>query len=224
MTSKRLPGKVMLPLLKDISLIEYLIDNIAASRYLSEVVVATTINASDDVLIDISDKKYIRHFRGYEDNVLKRVTDAHNISGSDVAVLLTADNPFVTHKLIDEAIEYYLKSGADFLSNSGPNRGYPDGVDVVVVNPKWLKWSLDQTLSNEQLEHTCSMIYSNDTIKKYFLYPTKDYECSPEISVTVDTLEDYERARLVATDLPKDYAMKDLITLWKKLAETYAWK
>jgi hypothetical protein len=35
---------------------------------------------------------------------------------------------------------------------------------------------------------------------------------------------DYERAVLLAKALPENYAIKDLIVAWNKLAETYAWK
>ncbi len=224
MTSKRLPGKVMLPILEDIPVIEYLLGNIDKSKHLSEIVIATTVNAADDVLVDAADKHKAMHFRGYEDNVLKRVSDAHSISGSDVAVLLTADNPFVTSMLIDETIDFYLKSGSDFVSNSGPNRLYPDGVDVIVTNPKWLKWSLERADDQSHLEHVCSMIYGNDSISKSFLDPIRDCDCAPDISVTVDTIVDYERAMLLARNLPENYAIQDLIVAWKKLAKTYAWK
>ena len=214
MTSKRLPGKVMLPILEDIPVIEYLLGNIDKSKHLSEIVIATTVNAADDVLVDAADKHKAMHFRGYEDNVLKRVSDAHNISG----------NPFVTSMLIDETIDFYLKSGSDFVSNSGPNRLYPDGVDVIVTNPKWLKWSLERADDQSHLEHVCSMIYGNDSISKSFLDPIRDCDCAPDISVTVDTIVDYERAMLLARNLPENYAIQDLIVAWKKLAKTYAWK
>jgi len=223
MTSKRLPGKVMLPIKDKITVTEYLLKNIRNSKYLSKIIIATTTNPTDDILIRLADEYHICHFRGSEHNVLKRVTDAHDIASSELAVLLTADNPFVTANLIDQAIDCYINNNVEFVTNSGRNRLYPDGVDVIALNPHLLKWSLSNASDPTHFEHVCAMIYSNDQIRKYFFNSSDPQEWAPDISITVDTPEQYERAKILAQNLPLNYSVRDLISTWRKLEEQNAW-
>jgi len=48
MTSSRLPGKVMMPVL-DRPMLAYLTDRLKAVPSINEIVLATTVNATDDV-------------------------------------------------------------------------------------------------------------------------------------------------------------------------------
>ncbi len=75
MTSSRLPGKMMLPLGGQPAL-GVLIDRLKMVDELDAIVLATTINKSDDVLADVANQGGIRVFRGGEDDVLGRVRGA----------------------------------------------------------------------------------------------------------------------------------------------------
>ena len=72
MNSKRLPGKVM----KKINgkpMIELLYLRAIKSKLIDEIVVVTSKNKSDNILVDFLKSKKIPYFRGSENNVLKRV-------------------------------------------------------------------------------------------------------------------------------------------------------
>ena len=56
MNSSRLPGKVMKKLGK-LSLLECLISRLKKSNYIDDIVVATTINKSDDKIVNFLKKK-----------------------------------------------------------------------------------------------------------------------------------------------------------------------
>ena len=53
MTSSRLPGKVLLPVLGQ-PMLYYLVNRLKSVNLISEIVLATTTNATDDVLIDFA--------------------------------------------------------------------------------------------------------------------------------------------------------------------------
>ena len=63
MNSSRLPGKVMKKLGK-YSLIECLITRLRKSKYVDNIVVATTKNKSDDKIVNFLRKKEINFYRG----------------------------------------------------------------------------------------------------------------------------------------------------------------
>ena len=65
MGSKRLPGKVMLKVNKK-PMILHLVERIKKVKEINDVVVATTTNQKDDVLINFCKKKKISYFRGSE--------------------------------------------------------------------------------------------------------------------------------------------------------------
>jgi spore coat polysaccharide biosynthesis protein SpsF len=210
MTSSRLPGKVNL-MLNGRSLLEYLIQNARESEYVDKIIVATTTNTADDVLVATADRLGVCHFRGSELNVLKRVTDAHKIAGSELSVLLTGDNPFVTSDLIDEAISGFLTSRCDYLTNSGPNRKYPDGLDVVVMKSELLEYSLNNATSASDYEHVCDVINKTNEYRKVYFVPDEPGKWKPDVSITVDTRSDYLKAQKIAEQLPRSYKYMDLL-------------
>lgn len=211
MTSTRLPGKVLKDLKTNISLLEFLILNVKRSKLLTDIIVATTVNSTDDPIVSVADKCNVSHFRGSEHNVLKRVSDAHRIADSDISVLLTGDNPLVTGEMVDYSLKQFLKSSADFGTNSGPNRKIPDGLDIVITKSSLLRESLELANTDEDFEHVCNIINKDKSIHKIEILPECDSEVAPNISVTVDTLEDYEYVKSLALRLSNIYTISDIV-------------
>ena len=75
MNSSRLPGKVMLES-KGIPMLAHLINRLKKVKIIDNIVLATTINSSDDILCDFAVSQEINFFRGDELNVMKRVLEA----------------------------------------------------------------------------------------------------------------------------------------------------
>ena len=83
MTSSRLPGKVMLPLAGKPST-ERLIERLKRSKYLDEIVIATTVNDADHQLVDLANRLGVKYFRGSELDVLSRVLGAAQSVNADI--------------------------------------------------------------------------------------------------------------------------------------------
>ncbi|MFM6398939.1 MAG: cytidylyltransferase domain-containing protein, partial [Planktothrix sp.] len=75
MTSSRLPGKVLLPA-QGKPMLYHLVSRLKAVPSINEIVLATTINATDDVLIDFAKQESILSYRGSEEDVMSRVIGA----------------------------------------------------------------------------------------------------------------------------------------------------
>src|ERR1700736_6787939 len=94
MSSSRLPGKVLLPVLGE-PLLAHLVRRAQAVPSLNGIVLATTTNKGDDMLAELATELGIGCFRGSEHDVLGRVLAAASASSADLIVELTGDNPVI---------------------------------------------------------------------------------------------------------------------------------
>ena len=190
MTSTRLPGKVMMNICA-IKALELMYLRVERSKYINDIIIATTTNKQDDVIVSWCIENNISYFRGSEENVYQRVVDTHNKFKSDIVVELTGDCPLLDPRLIDEAIEIYSNSNYDYVSNS-LKMTYPIGMAVQVYSLDTLKSiSQNRTLEYQDKEHVTPYIYTSG---KYKILNIKAPHklTMPELSVTLDTKEDFE--------------------------------
>jgi spore coat polysaccharide biosynthesis protein SpsF len=162
MSSSRLPGKVMKPILGR-PMIELQIERVRRSKRLSDVVVATSVDASDDPLADFLTGIGVRVVRGPLDDVLGRfiaVIDALNLAGD--MVRLTADCPLADPDVLDACIALRAGGGFDYASN-GRRRTYPRGLDVEVFSVEALRRADRETQAPYDREHVTPWLYRPGT-------------------------------------------------------------
>lgn len=128
MSSSRLPGKVLTPLL-GLPLIVFMVRRVSRARLADEVVVATSTDASDDPLTAALVEHGIAFERGSLSDVLDRFYAAARARAAAHIVRLTGDCPLMDADLVDRALTFLAESGADYVSNIAPP-SYPDGMDV----------------------------------------------------------------------------------------------
>ena len=116
MTSNRLPGKVMLPVLNR-PILHYLVERLKNVPSIDGIVLATTVNKTDDTLIDFAINEGISYFRGSEDDVLLRVVEAADSEDADIVVEITGDCPIIDPQLVEQAILMYKANNVDYVSN-----------------------------------------------------------------------------------------------------------
>lgn len=110
----RLPGKVLKPL-GDGNVTEFLIRRLKTSRHTDRIVVATSTDPRDEVLVDIAKREGIDAFQGSADDKLLRYRDACRAFGLAFAVVVDGDDPFVSVEHIDALIEEFRRSPADYI-------------------------------------------------------------------------------------------------------------
>lgn len=148
MGSKRLPGKSMKILYDNIKLIDYVILNALNSRYIEikNTYLLTSKENNNKKLIKYVKNKYkINVIAGSEENVFSRYIKFEKFDNFPI-IRLTADNPLVDPKLIDEAIKYFKKSKSDYLTTRAMchskvwkvKSDYPKGISLEIFNSKKL--------------------------------------------------------------------------------------
>lgn len=117
MKSTRLPKKCMLPI-EDQPLICHLIDRMKACKEADVVVLCTSTNSDDQILVEQAVKKNILYVTGSEDDVMNRFLKAVEMVNADIIVRVTGDNPLTCPEYIDNAIKHHITTGADYTSTT----------------------------------------------------------------------------------------------------------
>jgi len=189
MNSNRLPGKILFkscgkPMLK------HLVDRIKKVKKINRIIIATTTNKKDDLLIKFAKKNRIMFYRGSELNVKKRVLDAANKFKVKNIVSITSDCPIIDYNLISQVIETFENHKVDFVSNCD-FRSYPDGMDVAVYKTNALKKSYKLTKSKYYREHVTLFMKHNKKIFNQINIFAPENIHYPKLGLTLDEYKDY---------------------------------
>ncbi len=189
MSSSRLPGKVLMPVLGQ-PMLHHLVRRLKSVAELDAIVLATTVNAGDDVLEAFARAEGIACFRGSEEDVMERVIGAADSVQADVVVEITGDCPIIDPQVVAQAILCYHANTAQYVSN-GEVRSYPDGMDVQVYALDTLKRSAAMTDDALDHEHVTLHIRKHPELFPP-LHLVAPPDCHwPELGLTLDEPADY---------------------------------
>lgn len=190
MTSTRLPGKVLLPA-DGKPMLEHLVNRLKQVPSIQEIVLATTVNDTDQVLVDFARSQNIRVFRGSEADVMSRVIGAGESANAEVIVEITGDCPVIDPLIIEQTIQMFLHNTCDYASNAHI-RSYPIGMDTQVFRLETLKKSFAMTFHPLDREHVTRHIRLNpDLFFPVHLIASPDLHW-PDLGLTLDEPADYE--------------------------------
>ena len=186
-SSKRLPGKVLLPVCGIPLAI------LAAQRAGNTglpVVVATSEEASDDLLAKTLSDHDINFVRGPLDDVHQRfLLASRDLNEDDWIVRLTGDNPFPDGRFIEAVIQQAQERDLSYLGTDADVSGLPYGLSCEVFRVSALRSPHDE-LTDFDREHVTPPI-RKDCGVTVFEAPA---EWKSGQRCTVDTLDDYLNA------------------------------
>ena len=188
--SSRLPGKSM-KLILGRPMLWYQLRQIAKSKKITQVVVATTNQKKDRVISNYCKKKKIECFKGDEKNVLQRYFFASLKYKADIIVRLTSDCPLIDPKIIDKSISIFQRNDYDYVSNTCPPEGatYTDGMDVEVFDFFSLSTAYLKCKNDSENEHVTHFFWKKNNGFKTFRFNLKsNYR---NYRLTVDYIEDF---------------------------------
>lgn len=210
MSSSRLPGKVMRPILGR-PLIELQVERLRRSQRLGRIVVATSVHSDDDGLADHVESLGLAVHRGELDDVLSRFHGAIEANGGgEHVVRLTADCPLADPDLIDQVIARHLEAGADYTANT-EGRTYPKGLDVEVCRIAALEAAHVETRDPYEREHVTAFLYRRP---ERFKLASLTRDPPLKYRWTVDTPEDFAFVEAVYEALypaRPDFSSQDIL-------------
>ena len=170
-------------------MLRHLVDRLRLVPSIDEIVLATTVNPADDILIEFARDAEIASYRGSEDDVMQRVIDAAASVKADLVVEITDDCPIIDPMIVEQVIRMYHANSCDYASNAHI-RSYPDGMDVQVFPLDVLRRSASMTDDVLDHEHVTLHIRNHpELFKQCHLVAGPDCHW-PDLGLTLDTRED----------------------------------
>lgn len=189
MGSTRLPGKVLMEIAGK-TLLDHVLGRLVSLGKAAKVVVATSVNEQDD-LIEAHCLGRVSCFRGHELDVLDRYLHCAEEYGFDQVVRLTADNPFTDMLELGRLIDLHLAARYDYTHAFGI---MPLGVGAEIFTMDALTLSHREGNAPNHREHVNEFIQENPQRFRIGVLDVPTAKRAPQLRLTVDTLEDYERA------------------------------
>ena len=199
MGSTRLPGKSTMKL-AGVPLVGRVLERVKRVKKIDVIVLATSIQGKDDVLVDLANEYDVFCFRGSETDLVDRYYKAAKYHKADVVLRLPADNPCPEPSEYDRLIEYHLSSKKDFSSNicNFLGNGYPDGIGVEAFTFNSLEKIWKEEFDPERREHISLNYYDyiNDKLPSNSPFSVGTVCCPkkfsrPDIVLDVNTEKDY---------------------------------
>lgn len=221
MSSNRLPGKVLMPIVGK-PMIQLHIERLQRASRIDKLVVATSSNGEDNAIAQLCQNLGVDCYQGDLDNVLDRFYQAACRWPAKHIIRLTADCPLASPELIDKVIEQHIKEQNDFTTNAVPHT-FPDGLDVEVLAFSALKIAWQNASSVFEKEH----------VTPYITEHAEQFKIGHQLSRvnlkhqrwSVDYPEDFELVKFVYDNLYKHNQQFDtqaIIALLTKHPEIFA--
>ena len=215
MSSSRLPGKILRPIIGR-PMLELQIERVMRSKKIERAIVATSTHTSDDVVEQFCSDRSIPCFRGSLEDVLDRYYRAARAFDAGQIVRLTGDCPLSDPSLIDEVIDHHLNGQYDYTSNV-LELSYPDGLDVEVFKFAALERAFREAELPSHREHVTFYFVKNPD--KFFLGSIRNCEPLSDLRWTVDYEEDFALVSKIYEALYKetpDFGMREVVTFLKR--------
>jgi len=124
--SKRFPHKVLKNIQKK-PILHYVIKQTQASKFIDDILIATTINKQDDQIVNFCKENNYNFFRGSENDVLDRYYKCAKKNNLKQIIRITADCPLIDPQVIDLVISKFENENFDYVSNN-----------IIKKRDKWL--------------------------------------------------------------------------------------
>lgn len=225
MSSSRLPGKVMMPILGK-SLLYRMIERLQMIRHKALVVIAASEEQSDNIIEEEAKNIGVPCFRGSLNNLLDRHYQAAKKCQADTVLKIPSDCPLIDPRIIDQVLDFYFAHAGqfDYVSNLHP-AAFPDGNDVEIMTMACLEKTWHEASRQLELEHTTPYIWENPDrfrIANVAWDTGKDYSMSHRF--TIDYRADYDFIARVFEELyleKHDFSCEDILALLEKKPEIY---
>jgi len=217
MSSKRLPGKVMIKVDKENTILDCVINQLQGSKEIKNIVIATTDQKEDDIIVEFLKKKNVKHFRGSKKDVLDRYYQCAKKFNFSEIIRITSDNPLVDYEIVDMVVKHFRTNDYDYISIDQPlntfHKTYPSGYNVEVFTFSALENAWKNAKLPSEREHVTPYFYKNKKIFKQ-----TNVENSEDLSrfrCTVDTKYDLELIQKIYSKIKKrPILLSDVIKLF----------
>lgn len=216
MGSTRLPGKVLKKICGK-TIIELTVERLKNVKEVSKIVLVTSVNKENNVLVEEAKKIGVDYFRGSEENILDRFYQASKEFKPDTIIRVTADCPLIDPDIISKGLELFKTGRYDIVSNVVP-RTYPHGYDFEIFSVQAMVRSWRDQRAKFKNEKVFDKTVINPT---NYLFKNKNFRHGNikndldlhKIRLTLDYKEDFEVIKIIYENLYKKSGPFNMDTL-----------
>lgn len=215
-SSTRLPRKVLRPLLERAMILRQL-ERLNRSKEISKIVLATSIDESDDMLAATVETAGYAVYRGCLDDVLERYYTCSVEYGADHIVRVTGDCPLIDWRIVDDVIVRHITEQNDYTHTT---EQFPDGLDTEVMTFASLMQAYQEAKLPSEREHVT--LYFRNHPKCFRVGNVDCAENYGDLRWTVDEPRDFAFVEAVYENLyakNNDFSMQDILALLDEKSE-----
>lgn len=190
MGSKRYPDKV-LETISNHPVLYHVIERIRDSQSIDVIVVATTTDATDKILLKRAREFQVHAYAGPEKDLIKRFLSAAELVGADVIVRVLCDNPLFEPSYIDDCLALLQKEQAEYcyVEDAVPGTG------IEIFTKEALKKANDSAKESRYREEITT--YFTDNPDKFKITTIRAHERFklPTLNLAFDDKEDLKLIR-----------------------------
>lgn len=179
-------------------MLRLLLRRLQHARRLGDVVVATSVDPSDDLVAKTAAAAGVGIHRGSLDDVLGRFLGAVGDHDGPI-VRITGDCPLIDAQMVDATVDVFERTpGCAYASNFDP-RCFPEGLDTEVISPSALAAVAAEATDPEDREHVTLAVRRQPK-----RFPAASFAGQTDLGAlhwSVDTAADLEFVRLVVARL-----------------------
>jgi spore coat polysaccharide biosynthesis protein SpsF len=212
--SSRLPGKALYPL-DGLPMVAFLIRRLKKACLKGRLILATTQRPEDDVVAAWGMAEKADVLRGESEDVLARYLQCLKRYPAPYVIRITADNPLTGLSIISMVCQEMEGGDWDYVSAL---EGFPLGGGVDSFKASLLETIAAKACNQREREH----------INAYVLDHMEDFRCKrlsppielarPDVRLTVDTIEDYQRIKELVKEKGLDLDLSDAIKRFDLIA------
>ncbi len=200
--SRRLPGKVLLPLAGR-PLLERMLQRLLAARHPFQLCVATSDLPEDEPIRQLCRRVAVPVVSDHPTDLLQRHLAAARRFDAEIIAKIPSDCPLIDPAIVDRVLGHFVARApdVDFVTNLHPP-SWPDGNDVEVMSRRVLEIAAAEAQRPFEREHTTPFIWDNP---ERFRISNVSWGGGRDLSkthrFTIDYREDYELIAAVYEEL-----------------------
>ena len=211
MTSKRFPGKVLAKICGK-PMLQYLLENLAHCTVFDQLVVATSVEPSDNPIAEFCRAYDVPCCRGPLQDVARRFIEVINVFGFECIIRINGDSPLMDYRIIERAVSIFKSKHYNMVTNV-LKRTFPKGQSVEVIDSEIFKLTYPMMKKEDEREHVTKYFYLNhERFSIYNLQSDTDYGT---VQLSVDTPEDMCNVEAIISSMNDshwEYAYEELVS------------
>lgn len=214
MGSKRYPEKV-LETISNHPVLFHVIERIRDSQAIDVIVVATTTDPADKILIKRAREFQVQSYAGPENDLIKRFLSAAEMVGADIIVRVLCDNPLFEPSYIDECLALLQKEKASYayVEDAVPGTG------VEIFTKEALKKANESAKEPRYREEITSFFLDNPDKFPIVTIKAHDRFKLPTLNLAFDDKEDLKLIRALYHKFYKDDTIVPLVKVMSYLKQ-----